>query len=113
MGSLTRRGSEDTRQDGSNHSAYAMQFEHIHTLIDVEPVIHILHESANDGCQEADNCSQPDAHVTCCRGDANKTGNCTFAGTDNAKTALMPDVVDEDLAGVSISNQALCVPGYY
>lgn len=75
-----------------------MKLEHIHALVDAQPVIDIFHESTDDGSQEPDDGGKPYTHITSGRRDTDETSNGAFASADNTETALVLDVIDKDLS---------------
>jgi len=57
---LTRSCSEDTSQETSYHPTDTVKLEHIKTFINMKPFIDVLAESADNGCQEANDGCEPD-----------------------------------------------------
>lgn len=86
---------EDARHEGSHHAAHRVQLEHFQPFVNVQPVVEVLQTGTHDRSQEANHCCEPDAHITCCRRDADQSRNGTFAGTDDTELAFGADVVDQ------------------
>lgn len=87
---------EDACQEGADHAADAVELEDVEALVDAEPLVDILHESADGRGQEPDQRRGPDLHVTRRGRDANEAGDGTFAGTDHTEAAASTDVVHSD-----------------
>lgn len=72
-----------------------MELEDIHSLVDVQPLVDIVTEGANNCGEEADNSGQPRANVAGSRSNTHKSSNDTLTGTNDTEATLVLDVVDE------------------
>lgn len=87
--------SKDTGKERSGHTSDAMELEDIHSLVDVQPLVDVVTEGANDGGEETDDSGQPRANVTGSRSNTHKSSDDTLTGTNNTEATLVLDVVDE------------------
>jgi hypothetical protein len=45
--------SENSGEERANHASNSMKFEHIHTFIDLDPLVNVLAETTDSTCQES------------------------------------------------------------
>ncbi|KAH0238758.1 hypothetical protein KCV06_g574, partial [Aureobasidium melanogenum] len=74
---------EDTSHEGSQDTANTMKLEDVESIIDVKPLVYVLQHSTDNSGDESDHSSEPRVDKTSSRGDADETGNCSLASTDN------------------------------
>lgn len=89
---------EDAGEEGPGHAADAVELEHVHALVDADPLVDVLDGGADGAGQEADEAGEPDGDETRGGRDADEAGDGAGAGADQAEAAARADEVDEDVA---------------
>lgn len=91
---LTRGRGKYSCQETANHTSNAVQFEDVHTLINMQPIIHVLKKRADDGSDEAYDGREPRFHIASRWGNADQSSNGTFAGSHDTEFPTMLEIVN-------------------
>lgn len=86
--------SKDTSEEAANHSSNTMELEDIHSLVNLDPPVHVLAERANDSSEEANEGCNPWRDVTSSWRDSYKTSDGTGAGTNDGEFTLVANVLN-------------------
>lgn len=90
-----------------------MQLENVHSLIDVQPVVDVLEEAADDARDEANDGGEPQAYVPGSGRDPHQTRDGALTRAHDTETALVLEVVYEDLfstrANTILARWPICV----
>lgn len=68
---------EETGEERTDHAANAVQLEDVQTLIDLDPLIDVVAQSANSARKKSNEGSKPNRDIASCGSNTNETGNGT------------------------------------
>lgn len=80
--------SEETGQEGTDHTSHTVRGEDVESLVDVEQELELGGKVGTDGSEETNSDGSWSTNVTRSRGDTNKTGDGTGAETDSGELFL-------------------------
>jgi len=58
-----------------------MKLENFQSIIYIQPIVDVFKGGTDHGGYETDESCRPDGDVSCCWGDADEAGDCTFASS--------------------------------